>query len=98
MPGDDNSFVDEETVESLTHAVKSAILDRLLSQLGAEYAVGAQRSIYTKSDSGLYGKYEKQDSDPILTLLHDTIEAIVADFDSRSTPVISPDPTTSGND
>ncbi|PBA28998.1 hypothetical protein CKJ65_25145 [Mycobacterium intracellulare] len=78
---------DDEAAEVLTQAVKSAILDRLLSQLGAEHTVVSPRSTYTKSDSGLYGKYEKQDHpDQILTLIRDTLDTMIGEFDSQTSP------------
>lgn len=51
-----------EVGASLPDAVRSAILERLLDDLRTDGPAGPQRSRYTKSDSGLYGKYEKYDA------------------------------------
>ncbi len=55
----DDEGRDGEPEATLTDAVKSAILDRLIEDLRAEAGMVPPRSTYTKSDSGLYGKYEK---------------------------------------
>ncbi len=67
----------------LTEAVKSRILDRLLSVLAAETHVGMRSPGYTRSDSGLYGKYEKADLDldsaRMLELIQAEVERAVAE-------------------
>jgi hypothetical protein len=52
----------------LTTAVKSAILDRLISDLRGQASLGSAQSSYTKSDSGLYGKYQKADTTELALL------------------------------
>jgi hypothetical protein len=72
-----------EVEETLIAAVKSAILDRLLDDLRNDRPLGAGRSVYTKSDSGLYGKYEKQDDvhQNVLAALRATLEGLIDEHD-----------------
>ena len=67
---------------ALTEAVKSRILDRVLADLRADLALGSQRHGYTKSDSGIYGKYQKQDIDlaAILEVVKAQTERLVAEY------------------
>lgn len=54
--------------EPLAAAVKSAILDRLISDLRCAATLSAPHSFYAKSDSGLYGKYQKVDTRDLVVL------------------------------
>jgi hypothetical protein len=72
--------------KTLEAAVKSAILDRLLQDLRTEAGRAPPHSRYTKSDSGLYGKYEKQDGldQNVLDAIRSTLQAIVEEQSARS--------------
>lgn len=73
------------SARSLPDEVKSAILDQLLAELGADPAPHG-RSLYTKSDSGLYGKYERADGmdEDTLREIRDTLQALIQrDGESR---------------
>jgi ABC-type tungstate transport system permease subunit len=59
MASTDNELLDG--IEQLTETVKSRILDRVIADLRAALKLGARQDGYTKSDSGLYGKYQKHD-------------------------------------
>jgi ABC-type tungstate transport system permease subunit len=48
-------------IDDLTDEVKSRILDRVIADLRDSLKLGSRASGYTKSDSGIYGKYQKQD-------------------------------------
>lgn len=70
----------------LVDAVKSAILDRILEDLRNDRPVTASRSRYTKSDSGVYGKYEKQDglNEEVLATIRASLEGIIARYETQS--------------
>jgi hypothetical protein len=72
----------------LTERIKSAILDQLIEDLRRGVTGEVASSYYSKSDSGLYGKYSKADV-PSLALL-DTIKAnlevMIAEALSRVPP------------
>jgi hypothetical protein len=70
---DNDHHDDDDGLATLTEAVKSRILDRVLADLRADLALGSRRHGYTKSDSGIYGKYQKQDGD--LTAVLEAIKA-----------------------
>ncbi|MEA2194287.1 MAG: hypothetical protein QOG42_721 [Solirubrobacteraceae bacterium] len=77
-------MVDENPPEDrseLSEVVKSRILDRLLDQLAAEGPMGSRSLGYTRSDSGLYGKYEKADLDAerMLAMIQAEVERAVAE-------------------
>jgi hypothetical protein len=77
-------MADEQPVgdhADLSEAVKSRILDRLLNQLAAEGPMGTRSMGYTRSDSGLYGKYEKADVDTVqmLAMIQAEVERAVAE-------------------
>jgi hypothetical protein len=55
---DDKSL---EGIYQLTETVKSRILDRVIADLRRALKLGTSERGYTKSDSGIYGKYEKCD-------------------------------------
>ena len=65
--------------EALADAVKTAIVDRILAELRQNILHAAPRSSYTKSDSGVYGKYEKADipSESVLDLIEQTLRQMV---------------------
>jgi hypothetical protein len=67
--------------QALVDGVRSAILDRLLDDLRHGRGLGGRRSSYTKSDSGVYGKYEKQSDvdDEVLRTIREALEQLVAD-------------------
>jgi hypothetical protein len=49
-------------LNELTDLVKSRILDRVIADLHDALRLGSRVSGYTRSDSGIYGKYQKHDS------------------------------------
>jgi hypothetical protein len=55
---DDRPF---EGIDQLTETVKSRILDQVIADLRDALKLGARADGYTKSDSGIYGKYQKHD-------------------------------------
>lgn len=62
---------------ALTEAVKSRILDRIITELKEGRSLGLGPSGYTKSELGVYGKYQKQDIDP-----EQMLEAVKLQVDS----------------
>ena len=48
-------------IDELTALVKSRILDRVIADLRDAPELGRRASGYTRSDSGIYGKYQKHD-------------------------------------
>ena len=69
--------------ETLTTAIKSRILDRVLAELRDDLGLHTGANGYTKSDGGIYGKYEKADVDRsrILEAIDGRIKAILAEYD-----------------
>ncbi len=76
MTGADPEYA--AAAQALTDAVKSAILDRLIADLRSDVGP-VPRSVYTKSDSGLYGKYEKADvpDEDMLRAVRGVLERLV---------------------
>lgn len=92
---DDDSA--QSGIEALTDAVKSRILDRVLVDLRERLALGNRGSEYTKSDSGVYGKYQKADLDltMVLDVVSRQIDAILVqheDSDHEATDREPPKP------
>ncbi len=79
MTSDDDSPID---LNALTDAVKSRILDRVLADIRDDLALGCRASVYTKSDSGIYGKYQKADTDldGILAAVRSQVDALLAEY------------------
>ena len=48
--------------------MKSAILDQLIRDLRSQATLTTPHSFYAKSDSGLYGKYQKVDTPDVAIL------------------------------
>jgi hypothetical protein len=69
--------------DALTAAVKSRILDRVLAELRDDLGLRAGANGYTKSDGGIYGKYEKADVDGsrILEAIDSRIKDILAEYE-----------------
>lgn len=80
----DSSDPDSTTdiLDALSVEVKSRILDRILRDLVENRPLGLGPSGYTKSDSGVYGKYQKQDItlEQLLHAIEGQVEQIVADY------------------
>jgi len=94
MASDDDSRID---LSSLTDAVKSRILDRVLADIRDDLALGCRASGYTKSDSGIYGKYQKADPDlpRILAAVRSQLDTLLAEYQhSGSEPAGSDEPQT----
>lgn len=86
MPMEDD-IPEQEGVDALTILVKSRILDRILADLQKEdFALGSRVSGYTKSDSGIYGKYQKADVDlsMILKVIQSEMDLMLAEYRSAS--------------
>jgi hypothetical protein len=68
---------------ALSDVVKSRILDRVLRDLSEDRPLGLRSGGYTRSDSGVYGKYEKQDVDAaaVSDLVRLEVERILAEYD-----------------
>jgi hypothetical protein len=79
MASDDDSRID---LSALTDAVKSRILDRVLADIRDHLTLGCRASGYTKSDSGIYGKYQKADVDlaGILAAARSQLDALLAEY------------------
>jgi hypothetical protein len=79
MPSKD----DEQRIilQALTDEVKSKILDKILAELRADLGLGRAGG-YTKSDSGIYGKYQKADVDltGILEAVKSQMDAMLAEY------------------
>jgi hypothetical protein len=69
--------------ETLTIAVKSRILDRVLAELRDDLGLRSGANGYTKSDGGIYGKYEKADIDSsrILEVIDSRIKEILEEYE-----------------
>jgi hypothetical protein len=69
--------------ETLTIAIKSRILDRVLAELRGDLGLRTGANGYTKSDGGIYGKYEKADVDRsrILEVIDSRIKEILAEYE-----------------
>jgi len=82
---------EDDAERALVDSVKSAILDRLLSDLRHDRPIARLRSMYSKSDSGVYGKYEKQDipNEAILAAIRATLEDIVTGYETPATDHVS---------
>lgn len=82
---------------ALTDAVKSRILDRVLADIRDGFALGCRASGYTKSDSGIYGKYQKADADlaGIMAAVRSQLDALLGEYQhSGSEPAGSDEPQT----
>jgi hypothetical protein len=74
--------------ETLTTAIKSRILDRVLAELRGDLGLHTGANGYTKSDGGIYGKYEKADVDRsrMLDVIDSRIKEILAEYDDLPPP------------
>ena len=92
--GQDDRVPDDRAASALSDAVKSAILDRLLDDLRADRALATPRSVYTKSDSGLYGKYEKAEgiNEDVLRLIRVVLEDLAGGIEPELPPDRRADP------
>jgi hypothetical protein len=75
---------------AIVRAVKSRILEQLAESLGHDEVVRARASHYTKSDSGLYGKYEKYEEakEQILEVVRQQLDSLLAEFASDTLPAV----------
>jgi hypothetical protein len=76
--------------EAIVRAVKSRILEQLAESLGRDEVVRSRASHYTKSDSGLYGKYEKYEEakEQILEVVRQQLDSLLAEFTSDTRPAL----------
>ena len=67
----------------LSDLVKSRILDQVLRDLREDRRLGLRSAGYTRSDSGVYGKYEKQDVDAanLSEVVRREVERILAEYE-----------------
>jgi hypothetical protein len=72
--------------ESLTVAIKSRILDRVLAELRDDLGLRTEAHGYTKSDGSIYGKYEKADVDisTMLEVIDGRIRDILMEYEGES--------------
>lgn len=81
-----SSNADDEDLgqQALLNGVKSAILNRLLIDLQENVVTATAGSLYTKSDSGVYGKYEKQDdlNEAVMGVIRTTLDSIVREYET----------------
>jgi hypothetical protein len=72
-----------DLLDTLSVEVKSRILDRIVQDLVEGRPLGLGPSGYTKSDSGVYGKYQKQDVslEQVLAAIEGQVEQIIADYE-----------------
>ena len=70
----------------LSETIKSAILDRLIDDLRRGVTQEPPRSHYVKSDSGLYGKYQKADAPDLAALdaIRSSLQAMVDEALARA--------------
>jgi hypothetical protein len=76
--------------EAIVRAVKSRILEQLAQSLGHDEVLRSRASHYTKSDSGLYGKYEKYEEakEQILEVVRQQLDSLLAEFTSDTLPAL----------
>jgi hypothetical protein len=82
----DASGADAE--EAMVRAVKSRILEQLVEALGQDEVRHARASHYTKSDSGLYGKYQKYEdiNNQVLEVVRQQLETLLGEFSPDDGP------------
>jgi hypothetical protein len=76
---DDWPRVTGDPLGALADSVKSAILDRIIDDLRRQSTYTTPQSYYAKSDSGLYGKYQKaeQPDMAMLAAIHGKLQEMV---------------------
>jgi hypothetical protein len=80
--------------EAIVRAVKSRILEQLVDALGKDEVRRARASHYTKSDSGLYGKYEKYEdvNNQVLEVVRRQLEELLGEFPVDGPPPVGEPP------
>jgi hypothetical protein len=84
----------------LSERIKSAILDLLIDDIRRGATHDAARSHYSKSDSGLYGKYQKADAPDmaVLDAIRANLQTMVDEALAQAQAGIEIDDTSTGPD
>lgn len=78
--------------EAVVQAVRSRIIEQLINSIGRDEVLRSRASHYTKSDSGLYGKYQKYEDvgNQVVELVKQQLTTILEEFASADAPIDQP--------